>query len=64
MKRWDKVSVSQNYDSATTKASLGFDTTAAGIDEDGRLYVWGIVGHSNDFPLEIGAGVRWTSGSK
>ena len=59
--RWDKVSVSQNYDSATAKHHWGFDTTAAGIDEDGRLYVWGIVdGTVIDFPLEIGAGVRWT----
>ena len=40
---------------------MGADTTAAGIDEDGKLYVWGIVdGTVIDFPLEIGAGVRWT----
>ena len=45
--RWDKVAISNNY--ATPKIpnlnSLAtvFDTTAAGITEDGALYVWGVI---------------------
>ncbi|MDC0001052.1 gliding motility-associated C-terminal domain-containing protein [Flavobacteriaceae bacterium] len=45
--RWDKVSISNNY--ATPKIpnlnnlATVFDTTAAGITEDGALYVWGVI---------------------
>jgi gliding motility-associated-like protein len=45
--RWDKVAISNNYDTPKIPNlnNLGtvFDTTAAGITEDGALYVWGVI---------------------
>ena len=45
--RWDKVAISNNYETPKipnlNNVGTIFDTTAAGITEDGKLYVWGVI---------------------
>ncbi|MDC3368682.1 gliding motility-associated C-terminal domain-containing protein [Flavobacteriaceae bacterium] len=62
--RWDKVAISNNF--ANPKIpninNLGevYDTTAAGITEDGELYIWGVIdGLMLPNYLNVSNGMTW-----
>ena len=62
--RWEKVAISNNYQHQNFQIlnSLGevYDTTAAGITEDGDLYIWGVIdGLMLPDKIQVGSGRTW-----
>jgi gliding motility-associated-like protein len=63
-RRWEKIAVSDNYLSPKYPNINGldniWDTSVAGITEDGELFIWGIVdGILLYEPLQVGTGYKW-----
>ena len=64
LKRWSKIAISNNYKTPKipnlNNLSEIFDTTVAGITEDGELYVWGVIeGLMAKNYVQVGIGKTW-----
>jgi len=64
LKRWEKIAISNNYKTPKipnlNNLSEIFDTTVAGITENGELYVWGVIeGLMTKNYVRVGNGRAW-----
>jgi len=62
--RWEKVAISNNFTSPKFPNPNGigevYDATAAGITEDGDLYIWGVIdGLMLPDKIQVGSGRTW-----
>ena len=61
---WEKVAISDNFTTPKypnlNNLDVIYDTTVAGIDQDGKLYIWGTIdGFIIASPLNVGASKTW-----